>query len=238
MRAATCLLVLVPALAAAADRGACTAESPRTLTPVLELYTSEGCSSCPPADRWFSTLKPLADSGRLVAQAFHVAYWDSLGWVDRFAAPSHTQRQRQVARWNGRHDIYTPQLVRNGQDWRGFDGATASGPPARAAISMRRGEGDAFTADVAASADVARWAAYWTVTEDGHASNVKAGENAGEFLQHDFVVRQYVPAGEYRGPATLRLRAVAAQPGHTRRVNLVVFEPASGRTLQAVSSPC
>lgn len=67
---------------------------------------------------------------------------------------------------------------------------------------------------------------------------MKAGENAGEFLQHDFVVRQYVPAGEYRGPAKLTLRAVAAQAGHPRQVNLVVFDPKSGKPLQALSLGC
>jgi hypothetical protein len=76
------------------------------------------------------------------------------------------------------------------------------------------------------------------VTEHGHSSKVKAGENAGELLQHDFVVRQYVPAGDYRAAAKLTLRTVPATAGHPRQVNLVVFEPKSGRTLQALSLGC
>ena len=70
------------------DTAVCQARSAATLTPVVELYTSEGCSSCPPADKWLSTLKDDAAKGRVVAQAFHVGYWDYIGWVDRFASPA------------------------------------------------------------------------------------------------------------------------------------------------------
>ena len=216
----------------------CHAESAATLTPVIELYTSEGCSSCPPADRWLSTFKTSAASGQAVVQAFHVGYWDYIGWVDRFAAPAHTLRQRQVASWNRLGNIYTPQLVRNGLDWRDDGRALATDQPARARIVLRRSAGDGFEATVVPADANGAWAAYWTVTEDGHNSKVKAGENAGVFLQHDFVVRQYVPAGEYRGPSRLVLRAIPGEAGHGRRVNLVVFEPRTGRPLQALGLAC
>ena len=111
---AACALLAGGAIAA--DTASCKAESGTTLTPVIELYTSEGCSSCPPADKWLSTLKPLAARGQAVVQAFHVGYWDYIGWVDRFAAPSHTTRQREVAKFNRLNNIYTPQLVRSGRD--------------------------------------------------------------------------------------------------------------------------
>jgi hypothetical protein len=241
MRPIACLLavpgviVCAGAIAAAPQ---CTAQSAATLTPVIELYTSEGCSSCPPADRWLSSLKTTAANGRAVVQAFHVGYWDYIGWVDRFASPAHTTRQRQVARWNHQSGVYTPQLVRNGQDWRDASRALGSGEPARARIVVQRSGDDAFEAQVTPAEGVGAWAAYWTVTEHGHNSKVKAGENAGEFLQHDFVVRQYVPAGEYRGPSRLTLRAVAGQAGHPRQVNLVVFDPKSGKPLQALSVGC
>ena len=217
---------------------ACHAESGGTLPPVIELYTSEGCSSCPPADRWLSTLKPIAANGRAVVQAFHVGYWDYIGWVDRFASPAHTERQRRIASLNGRAGIYTPQLVRNGQDWRDYERALTGTEAARASITLRRSGDDAFEAQVTPAQGVGTWAAYWTVTEHGHSSKVKAGENAGELLQHDFVVRQYVPAGEYRGASAVTLRAVAAQPAHPRQVNLVVYDPKSGKPLQALSLGC
>jgi hypothetical protein len=235
-------LLAVPGLIACAGALAagpqCAAQSAATLTPVIELYTSEGCSSCPPADRWLSSLKASAASGQAVVQAFHVGYWDYIGWVDRFASPAYTARQRQVAAWNHQSGIYTPQLVRNGQDWRDYSHALVAAGPARARIALQRSAGDAFEAQVTPTEGAGPWAAYWTVTENGHNSKVKAGENAGEFLRHDFVVRQYVAAGEYRGPSKLTLRAVAGQAGHPRQVNLVVFDPKSGKPLQALSVGC
>lgn len=217
----------------------CSAQSGATQVPVIELYTSEGCSSCPPADRWLSRLKSQAAQGRVVAQAFHVSYWDYIGWVDRFAAPAHTTRQKQIAAANGQRGIYTPQLVRNGRDWRDDGRALAPGAdPSRVHIHLQRGASDAFEAAVTPAAGVGAWSAYWTVTEHGHSSKVKAGENAGEYLQHDFVVRQYVPVGTYTGPSRLTLRAVPADAVHPRQINLVVFEPKTGKPLQALSLGC
>lgn len=217
---------------------ACRAESSAALTPVIELYTSEGCSSCPPADRWLSTLKDNAAAGKAVVQAFHVGYWDHIGWVDRFASPEHTARQKQVAVRNGLKNIYTPQVVRNGRDWRDFGGIGTTSDAARARIEIRRGAPDAFEAAVSPVDPTARWSAYWSVTEHGHTSKVKSGENAGELLRHDFVVRQYVPAGDYQGPARLVFHAVPPESGHARQVNLVVFDKASGKPLQALSVGC
>ena len=229
---------LAGASAFASPAAPCAARSATALTPVIELYTSEGCSSCPPADRWLSTLKDDAARGRVVAQAFHVGYWDYIGWVDRFADPAYTQRQRQVAAWNRSSTIYTPQVVRNGLDWRDWRNALAVNEPAKATIELRRTADDAFAAMVTPTDANAPWAAYWTVTEHGHASKVKSGENAGEFLRHDFVVRQYVPAGDRRGAASLTERTVPAQAAHPRQVNLVVYDARNGRPLQALSLAC
>ena len=80
------------------------------------------------------------------------------------------------------------------------------------------------------------------MTEHGHSSKVKSGENAGEFLQHDFVVRQYTPVGDYaadaKTPQKLVWRSIAPTPGHARQINLVVFDPKTGKTLQALSAGC
>ena len=221
----------------------CSTSSGDTVTPVVELYTSEGCSSCPPADKWASSLK---NSGAVV-QAFHVGYWDYIGWVDRFAAPAHTTRQREVAATNQLRGIYTPQVVHNGKDWSGWHGAKstlAATRDARVSITLKQLRADHFEARVApvAGAGTLPWSAYWTVTENGHTSRVQSGENAGEFLKHDFVVRQYTPAGDYTAtqdkPHTLALRSIAATPGHQRQINLVVFDKKTGATIQAVSLQC
>ena len=226
----------------------CTAQSGVNVTPVIELYTSEGCSSCPPADRWLSRLKPRsADTAPAVIQAFHVGYWDYIGWVDRFANPAHTTRQRQVASSNNLRSIYTPQVVHNGRDWPGWHQAGGQLPTKREAahvfIRLQQLGADHFEATVTADDQApAVWSAYWTVTENSHSSKVRAGENAGEVLQHDHVVRQYTPAGDYRNvsgtPQRLVLRSVSSQAGHARMVNLVVFDSKTGRSLQAVSAGC
>jgi hypothetical protein len=236
--AALCCALPFAALAAAPP---CQASSGTSLTPVIELYTSEGCSSCPPADQWLSGLKGQP----VVAQAFHVAYWDYIGWKDRFAQPAFTARQKDLAALNHLNGIYTPQLLRNGRDWNGWQGLRGapqgSGPQtsARARISLQRvGETDGFEARVEPLDAQAPWTAYWTVTEDGHSSRVKAGENAGEFLKHDFVVRQYAAVGQYQGPQLLKFFALAEQPEHARRINLVVQDAQHHEPLQALSLAC
>ena len=240
------------ATASFSAQNSCTAQSGANRAPVIELYTSEGCSSCPPADKWLSSLKtPAGETGvanGAIVQAFHVGYWDYIGWVDRFASPAYTTRQRQQAALGGQSTIYTPQAVLNGRDWRDWHGSGSRLPlgkePTGASISLRQVGDDQFEATVtpAVGASSSTWSAYWTVTEHGHSSKVKSGENAGEFLQHDFVVRQYTPAGDYtadpKTPQKLVWRSIAATPGHARQINLVVFDPKTGKTLQAVSAAC
>jgi hypothetical protein len=234
---------------------ACKAASGATITPVVELYTSEGCSSCPPADKWVSTLKSKTASPSVanpaVIQAFHVNYWDYIGWPDRYATPAHTNRQRQISAWNKQNGIYTPQMVLNGGDWRGwgvigpFNSAfPASKTVATSSINLTQTGADQFEAVITPVAGAnnppATWSAYWTITEHGHITEVKAGENNGETLLHDYVVRQYTPVGDYSAavPQKLSLRGVTATLGHERQVNLVVFDPKTGKTLQAVSANC
>ena len=226
--------------AALAQTNQCAVASGTNVTPVVELYTSEGCSSCPPADKWASTLK---GSGAVV-QAFHVGYWDYIGWVDRFAAPAYTNRQRELAARNNLRGIYTPQAVLDGKDWPRWGGKPDSKEFAKAAISLKQIGKDQFEASVTAlpGLQTGNWSAYWTVTEHGHNSKVLSGENKGEYLKHDFVVRQYTQAGEYKTSDTsaqkLGFRSIAPTPGHPRQVNLVVFDTKSGKTLQAVSLDC
>ncbi len=80
---------------------------------VVELYTSQGCSSCPPAD---ALLHKLAGRDDVIALALHVDYWDYIGWKDAFARPEHAERQRGYARQAGRSSVYTPQMIINGMD--------------------------------------------------------------------------------------------------------------------------
>ena len=125
----------------------CTASSPRSAAPVVELYTSEGCNSCPPADRWLSKLK--ADPA-VVALAFHVDYWDRLGWKDRFADAAFTQRQAQQQLHNGARFSYTPQVVVDGRDRTDWSSVAVPVAPRHAApveVALAR-DGDQVVASV------------------------------------------------------------------------------------------
>jgi hypothetical protein len=220
----------------------CSALSGTTTASLVELYTSEGCSSCPPADRWLSALGTRPD---VVALAFHVDYWDRLGWRDRFASAAFTQRQTQQQAFNGSRYAYTPQVVIDGRDrkdwWRASVGAERAAAPVRIELSRN---GEQVDANITRTADgSARLAAYWAVTESGHRSVVTAGENDGVTLLHDNVVREVlnVPAwSATRGAAQhLSWRVPGAgDAAHPRKVNLVVVDAATGRPLQALSLRC
>jgi hypothetical protein len=236
-------LIAAPAIfcwatASLAAQNTCAAQSASTLTPVIELYTSEGCSSCPPADQWVSTLKTANAKGQVVAQAFHVNYWDYIGWTDRFAAPAYTTRQKQISSANRLDGIYTPQLVKNGVTTRGFSSNITSTEPARAQIALNQTAAESFEATVTPIDPQAAWSAYFTVTEHGHVSRVTAGENKGETLAHDFVVRQYVPLGNYTGAQKLKLSTLSANDKNPRQINLVVTDSKTGKPLQALSAGC
>src|SRR5574337_408023 len=113
--AALCCLLLAAGPAAADCRAI--GEGPVAL---VELYTSEGCSSCPPADRWLSGLGHAPAPVRVIPLALHVPYWDYIGWQDRFANPAFEARQRRAARLSGSGFVYTPQVMLNGRDFRGW----------------------------------------------------------------------------------------------------------------------
>ena len=222
----------------------CSAHSAATAPPVVELYTSEGCSSCPPADRWLSRLK--ADPS-VVALAFHVDYWDRLGWKDRFASAAFTQRQAQQQASSGARFSYTPQVIVNGVDRPDWPHASVRpGRPVAAPVEVQlTREGKRVTAVVTPSATTpARLAAYWAVTEQGHVSAVKAGENEGAMLTHDYVVRDYRPVAAWSSTPDARATTLqfdldgAADAAHPREVNLVILDADSGRPVQAVKLGC
>lgn len=229
----------------AADR--CVAKSGARTLPLVELYTSEGCSSCPPADRWLAASFPPGADAPGAALAFHVDYWDRLGWKDRFASPAFTARQAEQQAANGARFSYTPQVVVDGRDrkdWPGIAVPLGGSRPAASVDLVLAREGERVTATVAATAlSPKRLAAWWAITEQGHVTAVKAGENSGATLQHDYVVRDYrtVPAWSPRAGATQSLvyqlpaRTEAARP---REVNLVVVDADSGRPVQALKLAC
>ncbi|MCO5125235.1 MAG: DUF1223 domain-containing protein [Rhizobacter sp.] len=226
---ATASLALT-AIARAAP-AACHASSGATVPTIVELYTSEGCSSCPAADKWLASLK---DTPGVVRLAFHVDYWDRLGWKDRFADPAYTKRQYEVSPKSGARFVYTPQVLVDGAEYRDWPAlARRDARPATVTITLTQEGGTYLARLVRGPGAPQRLAAYWAVTEDGHVSDVKAGENDGVTLHHDAVVREYLPLPSV-GAAPLRFEPKPAEsPAAARRVLLVVTDADSGKPLQA-----
>jgi hypothetical protein len=237
--------------AASASGQMCATKSGPRMTALVELYTSEGCDSCPPADRWLSSTFPAdANAANAIAIAFHVDYWDRLGWKDRFAAPAWTERQYAMAHANRSRLVYTPQILLQGHDfsdWRGGRSAGAlaaiAAKPARAQIAVEASQQrDAITvkatASVPASGDRKNTALFVALTDSRLVSDVKAGENAGVRLTHDHVVRALrggIPVnagGEVVTDVTL---PVPAEPGVAATVVAFVQNTENGDVLQALA---
>jgi hypothetical protein len=230
------LATLLPTATLAQAANTCSAQSSAQPPAVVELYTSEGCSSCPPADKWLSTLKGRND---VLALAFHVNYWDKLGWPDRFATATTTERQHLLQRVNGAAFVYTPQVVMNGKDMRDWSAATLQRLPASPITVALTREGNSVRATVGATASQ-RLGGYWAVLEDGHQSRVKAGENAGETLAHDHVVTLYQPLSPWSAASEAQSFALElpAATSKSRRVAFVVTDQTGARPLQAVALGC
>ena len=206
MRSIPLLAAFVAAAASSVAGADCSRESPAAPVALLELYTSEGCNSCPPTDAWISALGKSAFAGdRAVVLAFHVDYWDGLGWRDRFGSSAHTDRQRALARRNRSGLVYTPQVLVNGADFpqRGdrsaLDRALAAAPAQpKATLRLAVHPTSSAGADVGLDVSVAAaqgsgdLQAYLAVYQSGLSSDVRGGENRGVHLAHDYVVRSLI----------------------------------------------
>jgi hypothetical protein len=187
-----------------------TTATPRT--PVLvELFTSEGCSSCPPADDALARLaqKQPVPGAELIALGFHVDYWDYIGWKDRFASPEYGARHRRYALNGDDNRVYTPQMVVDGE--RSFVGdedeartqAALAAKRSKVPLSLTASvDGDTVVVRVRTDSAPAAGLELWAVlAEDGLSSEVKRGENAGRKLAHVAVVRtlKALPAPKAEG---------------------------------------
>ena len=241
---------------APASGAACTAVSGTSTAALVELYTSEGCDSCPPADRWLSSLggRGLVPS-RVVPLSLHVDYWDYIGWKDPFAKAAYAGRQRKLTQLQRLAFVYTPQVMLQGQDFRAwrtqaaFDTALAriNAQPARARIALTLASASAtgLTVDAQAElldpAQLKDAALYLAAYENRLASPVTAGENQGRTLQHDYVVLEWLGPLDFPkgGPLTVRRdlpllpKAVAANSG----VAAFVQNRRSLEVLQALMLP-
>ncbi len=236
---------------ATAEAGQCSARSPERTVALVELYTSEGCDSCPPADRWLSSLgaKGYAPD-RVVPVSLHVDYWDYIGWKDPYARQAHSARQRKMAKLARAAMVYTPQVLLQGQDFRAwrtsaFEQAVAkiNARPAKARISLLLDtrQKDAFEVEASVelldSLQQADAALYLGAYENKLVSEVKAGENRGRTLPHDYVVLQWAGPLEFKGAKLAERQRLALLPKAVKAHSGVVAfvqNRATGEVLQAL----
>ena len=238
----TLLLAGLVAGTVLATRGAEAAAGGGENPVVLELFTSQGCSSCPPADRLLSRLVAESEAGGtpVIGLAFHVDYWNYIGWEDPFSSAQWSARQRKYAEALRASSVYTPQLVINGS--RELVGsretqvrqeiAEAAAQPAAARVSVAVGTPRGGKVPVTVSAEVLRaskqpWVVMVALVEHGLVTPVKAGENNGRELHNDAVVRSLVEAARLPGAAGSRWQgevelALEGSPAG-RRLGVVAF---------------
>ena len=233
-----CLAIPVPGLAQSAD-----VQGPVSRVTLVELFTSEGCSSCPPAEKWLNGVEARSDLwSRVVPVAFHVDYWDYIGWPDRFAAREHSNRQRTYREVGHTRGVYTPGFVVGGREWRGwFRNPTLKLPAdvdvGSISVDVRDGRFDARFEPVVEVPEridlhVARLG-FDFVTEVG------AGENHGRTLEHSFVVlgwsrhRMSIDDGVYEASGEL---PAASNPSPREAVAVWVSVPGDPLPIQAAGN--
>jgi hypothetical protein len=224
-------------------------------TPVLvELFTSEGCSSCPPADALLLRLgrtQPIREADVIVLEE-HVNYWDNLGWKDPFSSEAATERQQEYGQAFGGKQVYTPQMIVDGNaefvgsaEDRALRAVRAAGARPKPGVSLSWIDGGMLRIHVepinqAAQGEMPEM--FLAITENMLHSDVKRGENAGRGLEHDGVVRRLIPVGKMEsGPegfsSTIAIRA--AHEWNLLNLRAVVFvqERRSRRILAAAATP-
>ncbi len=179
---------------------------------VVELFTSQGCSSCPPADALLSELAARED---VIALALHVDYWDYIGWKDPFGNPAHADRQRAYAAHGGRRSIYTPEMIVNGET----DIVGAKPMDLSKAIAAHAAVPGTVALNVARSGDMLQIAAEPTAAVKGpmkvhlvryapqRTTQIKRGENAGKTIDYANVVESWTVLGSWTGEAPLKMQA-------------------------------
>ena len=235
----------------------CAAVSPENRVALVELFTSEGCSSCPPAERWLGTIsRSELGADKVIPLALHVDYWDYIGWKDPYADKRFTLRQQVHAVRNRLNSIYTPQVVLDGIDYRRWvsprrflnDIETINSQVAPLQVTVKGSwePGVANSADISVSVrpvagqenKTSNQTLHLALVEDELSNDVKRGENAGKTLTHDAVVRRWLDPKVIRddrgelADANLRLPDGA----NPEKMGLVGFvQDVQGDVVQAVS---
>ena len=170
-------------------------QNSRSTASLVELYSSEGCSSCPPAEAWINDLKNVPGLWKdIFPVVFHVDYWDGLGWPDRFARAEYTRRQRDYAAQLGQDSVYTPEFIVNGLEWRRSGSGGRSLPPAGAektgtlSLTVHEQEKKISALYLPGPSVSKSLVLHVALLGFNVVTEVRGGENSGRTLQHDFVV--------------------------------------------------
>lgn len=210
----------------------------RPITAIIELFTSQGCSSCPPAD---TLLKTYAQTEGVLALSLPVDYWDYIGWKDTLASPENTQRQRAYVKSIGRSSVYTPQAVINGvtdalgSDQTAIDRAISKSSKLledrRVPVVFRRQSSSLMVETGArpAGSDLQEATIWLIVMKKSAEVAIKRGENRGKTISYTNVVREMTPIGVWNGkPSTLQLTLAAVMDPDTEDSVVVLQEGAGG----------
>ena len=223
----------------------CRASSPDHTVALVELYTSQGCSSCPPADQWLSRLAQEVATDRAVPLALHVGYWDYIGWKDPFARREFNARQSRLAAANGSRSVYTPGVFVQGRETRWSQPAAFESElravnrrPAAARIGLDQVEGKGARIEFRARAEATNAASkgaqlHVALVQNGLSTAVAAGENRGVTLVNDRVARAW------SGPLPLGTRTLSLETptGVMAELALVAFVEDAGGVLQVLQLP-
>jgi len=228
---------ILMALTLADAHASCSAQSGAERPHLVELYTSEGCDSCPPAERWMSTLLKHPD---LIGLEFHVDYWDTSDWRDPFSDHAYTARQDALAKRGNKDQIYTPQIWLDGHVWynwpKGTPPAPVDTPPPRLRLSAESGDALRLELDADAAAAKPEYRLYAALSENALTEHVRGGENRGKTLSHDEVVRAF--AGPFTLPQASVEMKIPARVDMKHAVAVAfVQDEADGSIVQAVRLP-
>ncbi len=210
---------------------------------LVELYTSQGCSSCPPADKWLGNLESLGiTSKQVVPLALHVDYWDYIGWKDQFAQKYFTERQYQYRKNNHSSSVYTPQIMFNGEDIRRvrFDNSLGKLSKQKAAVAfdveVNTLDGNKLNVNIDFKRidQMAKGSRLILVlSENMLVGKIKAGENSGKTLQHHHVARVWKNLGRLQNKMSAKL--AINKEWQRKNLELVLFvETPDMQTLQAL----
>lgn len=207
---------------------------------VVELFTSEGCSSCPPADDLLGHLRvpPAAGEAEIIPLGFHVDYWNDLGWRDRFSSASFSNRQAAYAERMRLSGSYTPQMVVDGtEEFVGGNArrareaiAKAAAHPDRVEIRLSSTDAGGIAVRVKSTGEAVTGQVLLAITEDNLSTNVGSGENGGHVLRHAAVVRELRPLGQLKDGAFETTAAITPSGDwKLKDLRAVVFVQSAGQ---------